>query len=1415
MGNGASVKSEEPKSSNKNIDDSKASFVQAPVLDEPIDSGSDGKNSKQLKKLALGQVGYKDTHREYDAALKALTTDKNADSKQAKPQFTAQDVSKIKNAGNGPQITRPPPPRQPPPTVTIPANNRKSNSRHATQPKPTTAPNAGGTGSNIVIAPSSMSPLIPPMQGPPPGYGTPQQQGTPGGNPHRAATATQFGQPAARSKPNFPPVRKQPSIRSKLSDTQKKYTQMADDSDDSDDEEHNSSNREEELYDWIDGTEQPPAGVFAIGGRKSNASDAARRPSDPSKVVMPSVSSLKGNSSDIRRPTPPNAQPDSDFLLANFAPDFEEMKESPVYPRPSKVPLLNIPVSSSVVNGPMYKTVDVGSTSMDPTPTHSKGPTPSHSRGPTPSHGQGTAKPPPPKAGPPQSPMRNIIATGPGTNESHNAIYMSSLNNSPMPGQRTPSGGILTGPKPSSSSPQQVPQSSHSRGGNSGNCNNILASSVESTVSNVGNVMRGSVNGPSALLGANVNSSVESVNFNPMGTNASVSTAGPYTTGRTMGVRATPPPKPTKSLMPHAVKETTDVKRNKIQLPTNMQHAKPTAGDWLKKRYIVNNYILLDTLGTGSYGEVRLCKDRVTENLYAIKIISRDLLKKKKHGHNSETFFEDIRREIAIMKKLLHPNVLRLYEVLDDSNVNKMYLVVEYMKNGDLINLLERDRGDGSDEKSKKGKTMTPLPEGEVWNIFRQVAAGIRYLHYQNVVHGDIKPQNLLVSESGIIKIADFGISKMLNDNAEKMTDGAGTPAFMSPELIAGQAFSGQLADVWALGATMYMLVYGHPPWVASNILNLYNKIQQEELVFPETPSIDPGLRDLLTKMMTKDPNDRITIQQVLQHPWFRQPPPPQKFKNANVTKRPSGTPSEAPSSGHGSRLAASRGMSFMPPKSYDKEEAAAMEAPLVKTNESDMFMSIGTRYDDGKNSTEAASCDKKLKSTKEDDAEDFEDVFATCVDDEEEGDEDEEDDDPKPMRKVSEGGESKSDGEDDGVNVMNTNWGDDVFEMVDDGDHDSDEDDDDDAMPPPTVSTGEKDAAMCTNSSSTNSLTHHTEMSAEELERRQMKFKKKNKQKSAASLVALGTGPKPIDLSTHNLAALSDKPIDKKNSLPPSIAQAMQKRNSPPSGFLSTDSTPKKLNSNKRIGRETPKKSEDDDEDSEDDVEAMDDDQFSFMMDTLARQPKDEEAVAELPVVHVNFNKVRVKASQTNGHNDVKIASHSEQGMRTSQEDRCIVVPNVAKLPIFNSNDVGCIAVENDVKEILHQFSIVCVFDGHSGHHVSQYLFDNFVNKLVQNYSRFVGKNLQALMTDCCESIDNAICAALRTDEDSAGSTGVMAVYDGRKHILTVANVGDSTCILCRKDGKAFRVLKMHRCADNDERTRILKCNAKVMNNR
>jgi serine/threonine protein kinase/serine/threonine protein phosphatase PrpC len=305
-----------------------------------------------------------------------------------------------------------------------------------------------------------------------------------------------------------------------------------------------------------------------------------------------------------------------------------------------------------------------------------------------------------------------------------------------------------------------------------------------------------------------------------------------------------------------AIRDTKVVKKKKAELPQhNLPHPVPKFGDWLNSRTMINNYIILETLGTGGYAEVKLCKEKLSGKLFAMKFISRDVMKKDKLGKQSK--LDDIKREIAIMKKLNHPNVLRLYEVMDDPKMNKLFLVLEYMKHGDMLSFQKKKHPQGM---------LENLRDRDLHSVFLQVILGLAYLHEQKIVHGDIKPQNLLVGEKDVVKIADFGISQSLYGSKQKIADVAGTPAFMSPEMCSGEEYSGQLADVWALGATIFMLKFGSPPFVAKSAMQMFDKIQSDPLVFPS--AIDPLLAHLLTGMLTKVPQKRLTLLDVMVHPW-------------------------------------------------------------------------------------------------------------------------------------------------------------------------------------------------------------------------------------------------------------------------------------------------------------------------------------------------------------------------------------------------------------------------------------------------------------------------------------------------------------------------------------------------------------------
>ena len=293
-----------------------------------------------------------------------------------------------------------------------------------------------------------------------------------------------------------------------------------------------------------------------------------------------------------------------------------------------------------------------------------------------------------------------------------------------------------------------------------------------------------------------------------------------------------------------AVKDTCTAKRKNAQLPKTKPEVKK--GNWLTNRFVVNNYIILHCIGRGSYGEVRLCKEKHTNTLFAVKIINRT------QAQSCSATLEALKMEVAIMKKLRHDNCVTLHEVIDDPTVNKLYLIMEYMSRGDLMQIM-----DGN-----------PMDDNDVWDILRQLLRGLKYLHDNDIVHGDLKPQNLLVSSCGLIKIADFGLSKIIINENEKQKECIGTPAFMAPEVCKGESFDGKVADLYSLGATTYFIRFGKPPFVGRNLTELYLKVENNPVSFPLV--IADGLKHIIVGLMEKSPSYRLTMTQLLLFPWLQ-----------------------------------------------------------------------------------------------------------------------------------------------------------------------------------------------------------------------------------------------------------------------------------------------------------------------------------------------------------------------------------------------------------------------------------------------------------------------------------------------------------------------------------------------------------------
>jgi len=273
----------------------------------------------------------------------------------------------------------------------------------------------------------------------------------------------------------------------------------------------------------------------------------------------------------------------------------------------------------------------------------------------------------------------------------------------------------------------------------------------------------------------------------------------------------------------------------------------------------LNEYLVLKNIGAGANGQVKLVS--LENELFACKVYNKALLGKQSmkarrssRGVKPMDPLENVRKEIAVMKKMDHPNIVKLYEVIDDPTADKIYMIIEFVGGGLVMNI-----DDGEPD-------TRILPEDKTWGYFRDMIQGLEYIHSQHIVHRDIKPENLLVTTKGVLKIADFGVSEIYGDEDDKMNRTVGTTAFMAPEMTTGDEYLPTPIDIWAVGITLYCFVYGTPPFLGENLVGTYDLIQHSEVSFPKP--INRDLEDLIRKLLDKEPKTRITVPQIKVHPW-------------------------------------------------------------------------------------------------------------------------------------------------------------------------------------------------------------------------------------------------------------------------------------------------------------------------------------------------------------------------------------------------------------------------------------------------------------------------------------------------------------------------------------------------------------------
>eukprot|EP00826_Nyctotherus_ovalis_P038513 TRINITY_DN3610_c0_g6_i1.p1 TRINITY_DN3610_c0_g6~~TRINITY_DN3610_c0_g6_i1.p1 ORF type:complete len:208 (-),score=56.02 TRINITY_DN3610_c0_g6_i1:477-1100(-) len=186
----------------------------------------------------------------------------------------------------------------------------------------------------------------------------------------------------------------------------------------------------------------------------------------------------------------------------------------------------------------------------------------------------------------------------------------------------------------------------------------------------------------------------------------------------------------------------------------------------------------------------------------AMKIMNKARLKKLFIG-KQKTVYKLIETEIAVMKKMCHPNIVHLYEIIDDPNSNKLYLIMEYISGGTLAEKIKRT-----------GK----IPLEQCWNYFRDLIQGVEYCHKAaGIIHRDIKPENLLIGEEDTIHIADFGVSFMIENGSDEARATFGSVHYMAPEICKCGNYKGKQTDIWAMGITLYYMAVGKLPFDATN----------------------------------------------------------------------------------------------------------------------------------------------------------------------------------------------------------------------------------------------------------------------------------------------------------------------------------------------------------------------------------------------------------------------------------------------------------------------------------------------------------------------------------------------------------------------------------------------------------------------
>ncbi|KAI1902786.1 hypothetical protein AGOR_G00019590 [Albula goreensis] len=259
------------------------------------------------------------------------------------------------------------------------------------------------------------------------------------------------------------------------------------------------------------------------------------------------------------------------------------------------------------------------------------------------------------------------------------------------------------------------------------------------------------------------------------------------------------------------------------------------------RKFTINDFDIGRPLGKGKFGNVYLAREKKHKFVVAMKVLFKSQMEKEGVEHQ-------LRREIEIQSHLKHPNILRFYNYFHDRT--RVFLILEYAPRGEMYKELQRC-GRFDDQ-----RTATYMEE---------MSDALQYCHERKVIHRDIKPENLLLGFRGELKIADFGWS--VHAPSLRRRTMCGTLDYLPPEMVEGRTHD-EKVDLWCIGVLCYECLVGNPPFESESHHDTYKRITKVDLQFPKV--VSDGARDLISKLLRYNPGMRLTLRDVMAHPWVR-----------------------------------------------------------------------------------------------------------------------------------------------------------------------------------------------------------------------------------------------------------------------------------------------------------------------------------------------------------------------------------------------------------------------------------------------------------------------------------------------------------------------------------------------------------------